>query len=221
MASYAAGKTPAPYPFSARDVRARLERMHPVTQDPGALPRRRGDFVLNPDFHRPGPFRDAAVLIPLVEAGGALSIVLTRRSDALANHKGQIALPGGKLDVGEGAVDAALREAEEEIGLDRRLVEPVGLLDPYEAGSGYRIFPVIGFVDPAARMTPNPDEVADIFEVPLTFLMDPVNHERRSRQMSGRERWFYAMPYGERTIWGITAGILRTFYEQVFAEEAS
>ena len=139
------------------------------------------------------------------------------RTDHLTSHAGQISLPGGKIDPDDdGAVGAALREAEEEIGLDPHLVEPLGVLPTYLTGSGYRVAPVVALVGQQARLVPNPDEVADVFEVPLAFLMNDANHLRQSRVFAGKPRYFYAMPYGERYIWGVTAGILRLMYETVY-----
>lgn len=180
-----------------------------------------GDHILNPEL---GPFafaarapRDAAVLIPVVERSGGACVILTLRTDHLPSHAGQISLPGGKIDAEDaGPVEAALREADEEIGLRPDLVKPIGVLPSYLTGSGYRVAPVLGLVDSRAGLTPNPGEVADVFEVPLGFLMDTANHQRQSRIFAGKPRYFYAMPYGERYIWGVTAGILRLLYETVW-----
>jgi len=145
------------------------------------------------------------------------TIILTVRTAHLSSHAGQIALPGGKIDREDGgATQAALREAEEEIGLSRTEVRRIGELSPYLTGSGYRVVPVVAEVGPSHHLTPNPDEVADVFEVPLSFLMNPANHRKQSRTWQGRERYFYAMPFGERYIWGVTAGILRSLYETVY-----
>jgi 8-oxo-dGTP pyrophosphatase MutT (NUDIX family) len=179
-----------------------------------------GDHVLNPDL---GPFafakrppRDAAVLIAVVERAGGASVILTQRTDHLPSHAGQISLPGGKIEPhDDGPLGAALREADEEIGLSPGLVRPAGILPTYLTGSGYRVAPVVALVDPAARLTPDPGEVAEVFEVPLSFLMDEANHLRQSRMLAGKPRYFYAMPYRERYIWGVTAGILRLLYETV------
>ena len=179
-----------------------------------------GDHILNPDL---GPFafakrppRDAAVMIPVIERPAGATVILTQRTDHLTSHAGQISLPGGKIDPDDdGAVGAALREAEEEIGLDPRFVETLGVLPTYLTGSGYRVAPVVALVGQEARLVPNPDEVADVFEVPLAFLMNDANHLRQSRVFAGKPRYFYAMPYGERYIWGVTAGILRLMYETV------
>lgn len=180
-----------------------------------------GDHMLNPSIRhlvvREG-LRDAAVLIGAVDRPEGATILLTRRNDALRSHSGQIAFPGGRIDPeDQSAEQAALREAEEEIGLDPRLVDVVGRLPPYVSGSGYRIVPVLGTVRPDFLLTINPDEVADVFEVPLAFLMEPSNHLRESRVWNEHERVFYTMPHGERLIWGITAGIIRTLYERLYA----
>lgn len=178
-----------------------------------------GDHVLNPDLSVADlSYRNAAVLIPVVERAPEPAVILTQRTAQLSAHPGQIAFPGGKIDQTDAdATAAALREAEEEIGLDRSRVDVLGYLPPYHSRTGYRIVPVVGRVDPGAVLTPNPDEVADIFEVPLAFLLDPANHRRGSRSFMGRERYFYEMPFEQRYIWGVTAGIIRALYEQVVA----
>ena len=140
------------------------------------------------------------------------------RTADLSTHSAQIAFPGGKIDPSDATpLAAALREAEEEIGLDRRLIEPVGYLDLYLTFSGYRILPVLARVEPGYRLKINPSEVAEAFEVPLEFLMQPDNHQRHKRDWKGIERQYYAMPFGERYIWGVTAGILRNLYERIYA----
>lgn len=208
-------------PFGADDLRARAHRLHPL--DATALRPRlhAGDHVTDPTlagFLEGVTLRDAAVLIGLYDREPEASLLLTRRTDHLTSHAGQIALPGGKIDPeDDGPVAAALREAEEEVGLDRRHVEPLGMLDPYVSNTGYRIFPVVALVSTAAPVTPNPAEVADVFEVPLGFLMTPANHRLETRPWKGVERRYYAMPFEGRRIWGVTAGILRLFYEQVYA----
>lgn len=166
------------------------------------------------------PPRPAAVLVPVVakEEG---TILLTQRAGDLPDHSGQIAFPGGKIDPGDAdPLDAALREAEEEIGLERAHVRPLGYMPPFLSRTGYLITPVVGLVTPPFHLTPNPREVADVFEVPLSFLMDPRNHQMQSRVWQGARRHFYAMPYGERYIWGITASILRNLWERLADEGA-
>ena len=180
-----------------------------------------GDFHLNPDERErilQRPLREAAVLIPIVDRSDGATVILTQRSSRLAKHSGQVAFPGGAVDPGDaGPLAAALRETEEEIGLPRTLPDPLGQLPDYVTGSGYRIRPIIAIVPPVFSLAPNPGEVDEVFEVPLAFLMDPANHHRGSRVWQGAERHFYEMPYGRHYIWGVTAGIIRLFYERVFA----
>ena len=159
----------------------------------------------------------AAVLVPLVAHEGGLSLLLTQRTEHLAKHGGQVAFPGGKIDAGDiDPVAAALRETEEETGIARQFVEPVGFLDTYLTGTSFRITPVVAVLRPGFTVTPHAGEVAAVFEVPLAFLMDPANHQRHSREWAGKERHFYAMPFGERYIWGATAGMIRNLYARVY-----
>jgi len=181
---------------------------------------RRSDFDLSPGAWAGAsgePPRPAAVLIGLVERETGVNVLLTRRSDTLRSHTGQVALPGGRQDEGEQPWETALREAHEEVGLEPRFVNLIGLSTPYETGSGYLITPVVGFIRAGFSLTPNPDEVADIFETPFGFLMDPANYEEREgRTPSGETRRFYATTHDERYIWGATAGILRALYERLY-----
>jgi len=159
----------------------------------------------------------AAVLIGLIERDHGLSVLLTRRSDTLRNHTGQVALPGGRQDPGEKPWQTALREAHEEVGLEPHFVSPVGLSTPYQTGSGYLITPVVGFVRPGFTLTPNPGEVADIFETPFSWLMEPANYQQQERQLpSGETRRFWATTHDDRYIWGATAGILRALRERLY-----
>ena len=152
-----------------------------------------------------------------VVARDPLTVLLTLRTEHLAAHAGQVAFPGGKIDDGDaGALDAALREAEEEIALDRSLVEPLGFLDTYRTGTGYAIFPVVALVDPGYVPRPDPREVAAVFEVPLAYLMDERNVVLDRRIWRGRERQFYAFTYRPHYIWGATAGMLRNMQERLF-----
>ncbi len=159
----------------------------------------------------------AAVLIALVEHPAGPSVILTRRADTLRAHTGQIALPGGRCDPGETPWQTALREAQEEIGLDPALVTLAGLSSPFSTGTGYRVIPVVGFVSPGFTLSPNPAEVADVFETPFGFLMDPANHEEHEREIpAGVKRRFHAMTWEDRFIWGATAGILRALYDRLY-----
>jgi 8-oxo-dGTP pyrophosphatase MutT (NUDIX family) len=164
---------------------------------------------------REQPVRPAAVLIGIVEREEPM-VLLTQRSADLNEHAGQIAFPGGKIDATDKSpLDAALREAEEEVGLDRSYVDPIGYLDLYGTGFGFRILPTVARVRPGFTLTINRSEVVDAFEVPLAFLMNPANHQVHSKEFRGMERSYYAMPYAERYIWGATAGMLRVLYERI------
>lgn len=169
----------------------------------------RGDHDLNPDLLPAAPLRAAAVLVPLVARPEGLTVLLTRRTDHLHAHPGQISFPGGMVDPQDAhAEDAALRECEEEVGITRDLVSLVGRLDTYVTRTGFEVTPVVGLVRPSFVLAPDTFEVAEVFEVPLGFLMDPANHRRDSRIFAGAERQFYAMPWGKYYIWGATAGML-------------
>jgi len=176
----------------------------------GPVPsRRHGDSDLNPGFEPRRPLMPAAVLIPVVEHPSALTVLFTRRTDHLPDHAGQISFPGGRIEPGDASPeDAALRESEEEIGLDRRRVDVLGRLDEYVTRTGFTITPVVGFVRPPLDLTPAAREVAEAFEVPLSFLLDPANHQRHERAIDGRDRHFHAWSYGDHFIWGATAGML-------------
>jgi 8-oxo-dGTP pyrophosphatase MutT (NUDIX family) len=165
---------------------------------------------------REQPIRPAAVLVPVVDHPQT-TVLLTQRSAHLNDHAGQISFPGGKIDATDASpLDTALREAEEEIGLSREFVEPVGYLDLYGTSFGFRILPTVARVMPGFKLRINDAEVDDAFEVPLAFLMDPVNHQVHSKEFRGMERSYYAMPFAERYIWGATAGILRVLYERIY-----
>ncbi|WP_394688253.1 CoA pyrophosphatase [Hoeflea sp.] len=207
--------------FDARDFRTRAQRHdpeHAFGADPAHLAH--GDHVLNRDMmeHLDGiKLREAAVLVPVTEDGTNAQVILTRRAVAMRKHSGQVAFPGGAIDPEDGSAEiAAMREAEEEIGLDRRFVEPVGRLPVYLASTGFRITPVLAVVRPGYELVANPAEVDAVFETPLSFLMDPANHKRESRVWENVERHYYVMPYGEHRIWGVTAGIIRTMYERLY-----
>jgi 8-oxo-dGTP pyrophosphatase MutT (NUDIX family) len=200
-------------------ARARLALDVPAGLTDPTVPVTRGDMDLDPTlWTRAGveATRPAAVLVPVVDHGEP-TVLLTQRTADLPSHAGQIAFPGGKIDPDDdGPLGAALREAEEEIGLERRFVDPIGYLDLYLTFSGFRILPVLARVKPGYQLTLNESEVVDAFEVPLSFLMEPLNHQRHAREWKGMQRPYYAMPFGERYIWGITAGIVRNLYERIY-----
>ena len=204
--------------FFAR-ARGRLTLDVPAALDDLTATAVRGDLDLDDELWKKAGVqatRPAAVLVPIV-ARVEPAVLLTLRTPDLKSHSGQIAFPGGKIDPHDASpLDAALREAEEEIGLERGLIDPIGYLDLYLTFSGFRILPTVARVSPDYRLRINPAEVQEAFEVPLEFLMRPENHQRHSRiWKEGIERHYYAIPFGERYIWGITAGILRNLYERV------
>jgi len=202
--------------FSARDFRERVLHGHP--EDAG---HDYGDHYFNPGFShliRRDNLRAAAVLVPVVDHGEEASVILTKRTEKLRNHSGQVAFPGGRIDATDPSPEfAALRETQEEIGLDSDRIDIIGRMPDYVSGSGYRIAPVLGVVRPDFHLTLNPQEVDVAFEVPLRFLMDPANHYQSSRIWGDRKWVYYDMPYGGQRIWGVTAGIIRTLYERYYA----
>ncbi|MGH6763460.1 MAG: CoA pyrophosphatase [Phyllobacterium sp.] len=202
--------------FSARAFAERVAR-----RGTEALEQDLGDHTLNPEMEKTiaaTKMRDAAVLVPVTDRNPEASVILTLRNANMRKHSGQIAFPGGTIDPEDGGLPerAALREAHEEIGLAADRVELLGKLPYYLTTTGYRITPILSLVHPPFDLTANPDEVADVFEVPLSFLMNPANHKRESRIWQGQERFYYTMPYHDRFIWGITAGIIRTLYERLY-----
>ena len=168
------------------------------------------DFSLSGVVPLPETWRPAAVLVPLVRRDLGLTVLLTQRTEDMPSHAGQIAFPGGRRqadDIDE--IATALRETEEEVGLTRDFVQVIGSIDHYRTGTGYEITPIVGIVSPGFTTRADPREVADVFEVPLEHFLDERNHRIDSRVWQGRERRYYAMPYGERYIWGATAGMLK------------
>ena len=163
-------------------------------------------------FSQAGELRPAAVLVPVISRGTDLSVLFTRRTDHLYDHAGQISFPGGRAEPHEeNAAQTALRETEEEIGLAAGRVEILGSLSEYVTVTGYRVTPVVGLVRAPLELKPDDFEVAEIFEVPLRFLLDPSNHQRNSVVHLGRRRYYYALPYAQYYIWGATAGMLMNF----------
>ena len=194
-----------------RLARERLRAEPPGPLDPHSNPN--GDHAfdrdLNPLAHGREP-RSAAILMPIVLHKEEVTVLLTQRSAHLRDHSGQIAFPGGKIDPTDPSpLATALREAEEEIGLSPARVRPLGYLDPYLSGTGF-------LVTPPLDLALNPQEVAEAFEVPLSFLLDPDHHQIHEREWRGRQRRYYAIPFGDRYIWGVTAGIIRNLYERLY-----
>lgn len=219
--------------FTAQDFMQRVQQKHMLEQvsdefDSKGLPLI-GDHTLNPNWSAGHvlagadqglriKLKPAAVLIPVVDYGSHASVLLTTRNAQMRSHSGQVAFPGGKIDAEDLSPEhAALREANEEIGLDARHTQTLGRLPQYMTGTGYAITPVLAVVNRPFELRANPDEVADIFEVPLNFLMDPRQHQRESRIFAGHERFYYAIHYQNRNIWGATAGIIRSLYERLYA----
>jgi 8-oxo-dGTP pyrophosphatase MutT (NUDIX family) len=214
-------RTDAQSPLSERGFRrlaqATLSKTAPVA-DPDA-PDSPSDFDLSPELVPEiarAPLAPAAVLIPIV-VRAELTVLLTQRTEGLKRHAGQIAFPGGRMEpTDRDAIATALREAQEEIGLDPSFVEPLGYLDTYRTGTGFRIFPVVSLVREGFTLKLDAREVADAFEVPLAFLMNADNHRTETRTWRGQERRFYAMPFEQRYIWGATAGIMKNMHKRLF-----
>jgi 8-oxo-dGTP pyrophosphatase MutT (NUDIX family) len=182
-------------------------RLHPA----------RSDYDFNPEFRRPAgevKLTPAAVLMPII-AKPVPTVLFTQRTANLTRHAGQVSFPGGRVDETDlSPLDAALRETHEETGIAPDFVTVAGFMEGYETGTGFAILPVVGVVKEGFTLMPNPAEVHDIFEVPLSFLLDPKNRERQSREWQGRKREFYAFNYGSHYIWGATAAILVNFAER-------
>ena len=209
--------------LSAAEFFARARKRLTLDVPPGltdaSITPARGDHDIDPVMQKVAevrPIRPAAVLVPVVDHPEP-TVLLTQRSAHLPDHPGQVSFPGGKIDKSDAhPLDSALREAEEEIGLDRGHVEPLGYLDLYMTTLGYRIVPVIARITPGFALTLNTSEVDAAFEVPLAFLMDQNNVQRHSRDWQGMTRHYYAITFGERYIWGVTAGILRNLHERIY-----
>ena len=200
-------------------ARARLTLDVPAGLTDASITPRRGDHDADPVMRKIAevrPIRPAAVLLPVVDHSEP-TVLLTQRAQHLPDHPGQVSFPGGKIDKTDASpLESALREAHEEIGLDRKAVTPIGYLDLYMTTLGYRIVPVLARVQPGFSLTLNTDEVDAIFEVPLSFLMDQANVQRHSRDWQGMTRHYYAITFGDRYIWGVTAGILRNLHDRIY-----
>ncbi len=202
-------------PADAVIARLRAALDHPES---GAAPATRSDYDLN--GAGPGAtakaLRPAAVLAPLIARPDGLKLIFTVRAAELTKHAGQISFPGGRVDPGDASLGAAaLREAEEEIGMAPGQVELLGAFDAYETVTGFEVTPFVGLVDPAFSPVPDPREVEEVFEAPFAFFMDAANHKRAWREWNGEKRYFYEMPFEDRYVWGATAGMLKALHDRL------
>jgi 8-oxo-dGTP pyrophosphatase MutT (NUDIX family) len=198
---------------------ARLDPLDAAMDD--VTPPIRSDFDLNPQFRPADPrtLIPAAVLAPVVLRPEGATLLLTQRTASMPTHAGQVAFPGGRMQPEDGGVvHTALRETEEETGIARAFVRPLGVIDAYETVTGFHVRPVVALVTPGFTIRPDPREVDAVFETPVSFLMNPANHERREREWQGVSRAFYAMPHGGRFIWGATAGMIKALYDRLYSD---
>ena len=194
------------WPVDREEIRRRLAHLPPLEELLTA-----DDLEKQRDNAR-ALLRPAAVLVLVVNHAAGPTVVFTQRTSSLPAHAGQISFPGGRVEEGDDSLEAtALRESQEEVGLDPARVEVLGRLPEYRTSTGFHVTPVVGWIDPPVEFTPDPSEVADLFEVPLAFLLDPKNHRHENAYYKGRLRHYWAMPFGSRFIWGATAGMLVTF----------
>jgi 8-oxo-dGTP pyrophosphatase MutT (NUDIX family) len=211
-------------PSNFRERAAARLLAEPQPDERGAFLPPRGDHAIAgaPPQRNAATARPAAVLVPIVARRPAATVLLTKRASHLRDHSGQIAFPGGKIDPSDASPRAAaLREASEEIGLRGSAITPLGYLEDYLTATGFRIVPLVALIDPDGLFVQPSAEVEDVFETPLAFLMNPGNHQRHAREWQGSLWHYYAMPHGERYIWGITAGIIRNLYERLYLNVAS
>jgi 8-oxo-dGTP pyrophosphatase MutT (NUDIX family) len=199
-------------PAFGRDWLAERLSREQVRQIVPELPR----FVFPAD-RTPVP---AAVLVPVVNHPQGPTVMFTQRTAHLYDHAGQVSFPGGRVDDIDADREAtALRETEEETGLHRSRVDIIGRLPDYDIMTGFRVTPIVGWVEPPYNLQPDPFEVEKVFEVPLEFLLDPENHQEHSREVNGIIRHYYAMPYGDHNIWGATAGMVHMLYRALVEED--
>lgn len=201
---------------SVSDLRERVLRsVRPLGTEPGAQGWNHEDMRL---LIGAGPRRPAAVLLALVDRGDDLHVLLTRRTDSLSNHAGQVSFPGGAIDPGDAdAIAAALRETREEIGIDADLIQPIGYLDTFETISSYRITPVVAWLAPSYRAVANPYEVAEVFEVPLAHFLDPAKKRTVRMKFQDHEREIHEFFYAGQRIWGATAAMLLDLVQRLEA----
>lgn len=200
-----------------RTLQAKLAPLPLRHQDTGSFRPTRGDSGREHDGVDDKSLRAASVLVPLVDHASETTVLLTERSQHLPSHAGQVSFPGGRVDpVDTTPVETALRETEEEVGISRDFVTPIGALDAYETGTGFCITPIVAIVRPGFTVTIDPAEVEEAFEVPLTFLMNAKNHERHRTHWKGAAREYYAMPFDGHYIWGATAGMIVNLYERLY-----
>ena len=196
-------------------LRTRLDPLSEIARDTA---RTRSDNDLNPGFDNHPEQRPAAVLAPIIKRAGGWTMLFTERSVETPAHPGQISFPGGRVQASDGgAVDTALRETFEEVGLAPSFIEPLVAWDRYDTITCYRVTPIAALVEPGFDLKLDPREVASVFEAPLDFLMNPANHEVREAQWQGRTRYYYVMPYEGHNIWGATAGMVRALWERLYA----
>lgn len=204
-------------PLEAQDWEARLRAALDPLPSLAAQARRRGDHDLNAGPRAPaGPLRDAAVLAPVIRRPQGWTMLFTVRAADMPTHAGQVAFPGGRLQPEDPDLLAcALRETEEEIGVGARFIEPPGAIESYETVTGFLVRPIIGLVDPGFELRPDPREVAEVFEAPLSLVLDPAAMEMRETVWRGAPRRYYAIPFGERLIWGATAGMIKALQDRL------
>ena len=202
-----------------------MEKLAAQRDGPGQRPNENGGQILTKKKFVPSEQRSkeslipAAVLVPLVNRKDEITVLLTKRTDHLNNHAGQISFPGGQMDQNDRSPEhTALRETEEEIGLTGQFIEVVGHLNDYVVGTGFLVSPFIGFIEPPFLLNPHENEVAEVFEAPLYFITHPDNFERHIRKINGIERSFVAIQWYDRLIWGATAGILRDLSHRLWSD---
>ena len=195
-------------------LRTRLDPLDAVAHETVGT---RSDNDLNPGWDNHPETRPAAVLAPIIKRAGGWTMLFTERAKETPAHPGQISFPGGRVQESDAnAVETALRETFEEIGLDRSFIEPIGAWDRYDTITGFRVTPIVGLVEPGFDLRLDPREVASVFEAPLDFLMNGANHEKREAQWQGRTRYYYAIANGGHMIWGATAGMIRALWERLY-----